>query len=148
MVPWLASPAHLEALADSLRLSKLPVSWWWRPTDWPVWNHTISRAVRFWSVDGGRDQRALDALTTGAPEPVAVEAPWDCSDLLAQLLVDRDVARRHLVTVTESFHDPDWRREHRGGAIYPENHLWSAAAAFLELDDALSSASNTDPRPA
>src|SRR5438876_10435549 len=57
VVPWLASPAHLEALADSLRLPKLPVSWWWRPVDWPVWNHMISRAVRFLSADGGRDQR-------------------------------------------------------------------------------------------
>jgi hypothetical protein len=61
--------------------------------------------------------------------------------------VEHEVARQHLATVTESFHDPDWRREHRAGGIYPEHHLWSAAAAFLELDDTLSSASNTDSRP-
>jgi hypothetical protein len=148
MVPWLASPAHLEALADSLRLPKLPVSWWWRPADWPVWNHTITRAVRFWSADGGRDQSALDALAAGGFEHVAVEVPSDRSELITRLVVEHEVARQHLATVTESFHDPDWRREHRAAGIYPEHHLWSAAAAFLELDDTLSSASNTDSRPA
>ena len=38
--------------------------------------------------------------------------------------------------VTGSFYDRDWRRECRGGE-YPESHLWSAAAAYLELDDAV-----------
>jgi hypothetical protein len=136
-VPWMARPPRLEALADSLRLTKLPVSWWWRPADWPVWNHTISRAVRFWSADGGRDQRTLDGLAAGRLQNLAVEAPANRRELTAQMLVERDVARQHLVTVTESFYDPDWRRNHRGGGAYPENHLWSATAAFLELDDAL-----------
>ena len=124
----MARPARLEALAASLRLPKLPVSWWWRPADWPVWNHTISRAVRFWSADGARDQRTLDLLAAGRLEDVAVEAPANRGELTAQLLVERDVARQHLVTVTESFYDPDWRRSHRGGGAYPENHLWSATA--------------------
>jgi hypothetical protein len=29
IVPWMARPARLEALAETLRLPKLPVSWWW-----------------------------------------------------------------------------------------------------------------------
>jgi hypothetical protein len=145
-VPWRARPARLEALAESLRLPKLPVSWWWRPADWPVWNHTISRAVRFWSADGGRDQRALDGLAAGRLENVAVEAPASRGELAAQVLAERDVARQHLVTVTESFYDPDWRRDHRGGGIYAENHRWSATAAYLDLDDALQRLT-TDPRP-
>ena len=70
-------------------------------------------------------------------ESFAVEEPASGGELAAQVLVERDVARRHLVTVTESFHDPGWRREHRGDGDYPENHLWSATAAYLELDDAL-----------
>jgi hypothetical protein len=135
VVPWMARPPRLEALAELLRLPKLPVSWWWRPADWPVWNHTIGRAVRFWSVDGGRDQRAFDGLASGRLENVEVEAPASSGELAAQLLVERDFARRHLATVTEPFYDRDWRRERRGGE-YPESHLWSASAAFLELDDA------------
>ena len=136
-VPWMARPERLEALAESLRLPQLPVSWWWRPADRPVWNHTISRAVRFWSADGGRDQQALDGLAAGKLDNVAVEAPANRGELAAQVLAERDVAREHLMTVTESFYDPDWRRDHRAGGIYPENHLWSATAAYLELDDTL-----------
>ena len=137
IVPWMARPARLEALAETLRLPKLPVSWWWRPADWPVWNHSISRAVRFWSADGGRDQPALEGLAAGRLENVAVQAPANRGELAVQLSIERDVARRHLVTVTESFYDPDWRREHRGGGSYPENDLWAATSAFLELDDTL-----------
>ena len=102
-----------------------------------MWNHTIGRAIRFWSADGGRDQRALDALAAGRLENVAVEAPSDRSEHIAQLLLERNVARQNLVTVTESFRYRDWRRDHHGGGVHPETHLWSAAAAFLELDDAL-----------
>ncbi len=47
-----------------------------------------------------------------------------------------DAAREHLANVTGLFYDRDWRRECRGGE-YPESHLWLAAAAYLELDDAV-----------
>ena len=136
VVPWMARPARLEALAELLRLPKLPVSWWWRPVAWPVWNHTISRAVRFWSSDGGRDQRAFDGLASGRLEGVVVEVPAGSGEFAAQLLVERDAAREHLARVTGLFYDREWRRECRGGD-YPESHLWSAAAAYLELDDAV-----------
>ncbi len=132
------APERLEALAESLRLPQLPVSWWWRPADRPVWNHTISRAVRFWSADGGRDQQALDGLAAGKLENVAVEAaaePWR--------------ARRASLGGTRrrprAPHDSDRvllrprlaSRPPRVGGIYPENHLWSATAVYLELDDTL-----------
>jgi hypothetical protein len=38
--------------------------------------------------------------------------------------------------VSERFHEQSWRRAHRGG--YAEDHLWWAAAPFLDLDDAAS----------
>jgi hypothetical protein len=136
VVPWMARPARLEALGELLRFPKLPVSWSWRPVGWPVWNHSISRAVRFWNTDGGRDQRAFDGLASGRLEGVVVEMPADSGELAAQLLVERDAAREHLARVTGLFYDRDWRRECRGGE-YPESHLWSAAAAYLELDDAV-----------
>jgi hypothetical protein len=136
VVPWMARPARPEALAELLRPPKLPVSWAWRPVGWAVWNHTISRAVRFWSTDGGRDQRAFDELASGRLEGVVVEMPADSGELAAQLLMERDAAREHLARVTGLFYDRDWRRECRGGD-YPESHLWSAAAAYLELDDAV-----------
>ncbi len=137
VVPWMSRPAHLEALASVLRFTKLPVSWQWRPAEWPVWNHEIDRAVRVWTAADGRDQRALDALAAGQLDDVTIEAPAGTVALVAELLVERDVGRRHLATVTESFHDKDWRRAHRGNGVYPEDHLWWATAGFLDLDDAV-----------
>jgi hypothetical protein len=136
-VPWLARPAHLEALAALLRFTKLPLSWRWRPAEWPVWNHEIERALRVWSADGGRDQPALDALAARRLDGATVDAPASSDALLAELLVERDVGRRHLATVTESFYDQAWRREHRGDGVHAEDHLWWATAGFLELDDAI-----------
>jgi hypothetical protein len=137
VVPWMSRPVHLEALAAVLRFTKLPLSWRWRPAEWPVWNHEIDRAVRVWSAAGGRDQRALDALAAGRLDDVTVEGPASTDELLAELVVERDVGRGHLASVTESFYDQDWRHEHRGDGVHPEDHLWWATAAFLDLDDAV-----------
>jgi hypothetical protein len=49
---------------------------------------------------------------------VTVERPPSDEELLAELLVERDVGRRHLASVTESFYDQDWRREHRGDVVH------------------------------
>jgi hypothetical protein len=136
-VPWLARPAHLEALAALLRFTKLPLSWRWRPTEWPVWNHEIERALRVWTADGGRDRAAFDAVAARQLDDVTLDAPAHGDALLAELLVERDVGRRHLATVAESFYDQAWRREHRGDGVHAEDHLWWATAAFLDLDDAV-----------
>jgi hypothetical protein len=130
-------PAHLEALAALLRFTKLPLSWRWRPKEWPVWNHEIERALRVWIADDGRDQAALDALAARRLNDVTFDAPASSDALIAELLVERDVGRRHLATVTESFYDQGWRRDHRGEGVHPEDHLWWATAAFLDLDDAI-----------
>jgi hypothetical protein len=137
VVPWMARPAHLEALAALLRFTKLPLSWRWRPKEWPVWNHEIERALRVWIADDGRDQAALDALAARRLNDVTFDAPASSDALIAELLVERDVGRRHLATVTESFYDQGWRRDHRGEGVHPEDHLWWATAAFLDLDDAI-----------
>jgi hypothetical protein len=135
-VPWMSRPAHLEALAATLRFTKLPLSWRWRPAEWPVWNHQIDRAVRVWSA-AGRDQRALEALAAGQLGEVTVERPASDKALLAELLVEREVGRCHLASVTESFYDQNWRRDHRGDGVHAQDHLWWATAGFLDLDDAI-----------
>jgi hypothetical protein len=137
VVPWMSRPAHLEARASVLRFTKLPVSWHWRPAEWPVWNHEIDRAVRVWTAPGGRDQSVLDALGSGRLDGVRIEAPSRTDELVAELFIELDVGRRHLASVTESFHDQDWRRAHRGDGVYPEDRLWRATAGFLDLDDAI-----------
>ncbi len=136
-VPWMSRPPHLEVLAARVRFPKLPLAWHWRPAEWPVWNHKIDRAVLVWNREGGREEGALLALTSGELDGVTIAAPKTRDELAAQLRVERDVGRRHLASVSESFYDPHWRRAHRTEDVRPEDHLWWASAGYLELDDAL-----------
>lgn len=45
VVPWMSRPAHLEALAAMLRFTKLPLTWRWRPSEWPVCDRTRGRGL-------------------------------------------------------------------------------------------------------
>lgn len=142
VVPWMARPPHLEAVAWLLRFPKLPLSWCWRPAGWPVWNHRVVNPVRFWILDDHVDTAVFEALTGGGAEQIPPgEGPADVSALVAQLETERQVSRLHLDRVLAGFYEREWRREHRGdpdGNGTPQDHLWWAAAALLELDDAIS----------
>lgn len=103
---------------------------------WPVWNHAIAAALAVWDEHDGRDHDAFDALARGALERSWLVAPVNDQALAAQLAVELEVAHRHLVAVTGEFWEPEWRRAHRGGGHYPEEHLWCAAHGFLDLQGA------------
>ena len=134
-VPWLNRPADLEALAKLLRFDKLPLTWRWRPAEWPVWNHQISHAACVWTVEGGRDLTTPEALSARAADRIRLAQPDDPAALRAQVEVERLAARVHLAEVTAMYHDRAWRRDHSGDGSYPEDTLWAAATAFVELDD-------------
>jgi hypothetical protein len=136
-VPWMSRPARLEALASLCRFDKLPMSWRWRPAEWPVWNHEISRAVRFWSSGEGRDEAVLRALADARVNGLRFEQPGGPEEMGRQLTIERDASRGHLAAVTAQFYDRDWRREHSGEGTHPEDHLWWATAGYLDLDDAI-----------
>jgi hypothetical protein len=68
-------------------------------------------------------------------------SPTASSDQLAGEL---DVALGHLREVHAAYWDRDWRREHRGLGRYPENELWEALDAYLELRDAAQSPADGD----
>jgi hypothetical protein len=136
-VTWLARPAQAEATASILRLDKYPLRWRWRPTVWPVWNHAISGPVRFWSKELGPDQTTLGLLADRRLGELAVLEPVDQAAYQAQLQTELETSRRHLGRVVDSYHDRDWRWDHKGFGVYPEDHLWWATQGFLELDDAL-----------
>ena len=55
-----------------------------------------------------------------------------------------DVALSHLRAVHASYWDHHWRRDHRGLGRYPENDLWEAVDAYLELRDAANSQTGSD----
>jgi len=146
-VTWLARPAQAEATASILRFDKYPLRWRWRPTVWPVWNHTISRPVRFWSKEHGPDQTALEILANRRLGELAVLEPTDQAAYRAQLQTELEASRRHLGRVVNSYHDRNWRRDHNGFGVYPEDHLWWATQGFLELDDALQEIDQPIPPP-
>ena len=144
-VTWLARPAQAEATAKMLRFDKYPLRWWWRPTVWPVWNHTISRPVRFWSKSHGPDEEALRLLADRRVNELVIQGPADRGAYREQLQTELEASRRHLDRLVNSYHDRDWRRDHKGFGVYPEDHLWWATQGFLELDDALRSSDEPNP---
>ena len=112
-VPWMSRPVRLEALAcQSCVSTSFPLSWVWRPASWPVWNHRISRAVCFWSSTTGTDRAVFDELTVGRADELPSVEPVDREQLHDQLIIEREVGRRHLAVTVEGFYDRQWRREH------------------------------------
>ncbi len=126
-VPWLSHPQQLEALASLLRFDKLPMSWWWRPSAWPVWNHEITRAVCFWSAKAGSDQGVFDAPSAGRVEKLEFAEPDNAEQLIEELVLERDIGRRHLADAVAGFYDREWRREHTGDGVHPADQRspWS-----------------------
>ncbi|MEJ2865126.1 hypothetical protein WCD58_28470 [Actinomycetospora sp. OC33-EN07] len=120
-------------MADVLRLGKRPLMWSCRPAAGPAWNARHRRVVRFWIDGDGVDEEMLDSLRRREP---AVSEP-SLEEWRAQLRDERVIADRHLRTVLDSYHEPAWRREHKGYGRYPEDHLWFAAQGLREIDDAL-----------
>ena len=135
-LPWLALNQAAEAVGDQLRLGKRPMQWCYRPLGWPVWNHEHRRLVRFWSADDGTDEDAIEAMRSRRLDGVSAAQP-STEELVKQLQVELPVSRRHLRTVLDGYWDRGWRREHKGYDESPEDHLWRAATAMAEIQDAL-----------
>jgi hypothetical protein len=125
-----------EWAGELLRLGKRPLPWCYRSSRWPVWNHANRRLVRFWSAEDGTEDAVLDALRTGQLGRLDVVEP--SADALAeQLRVDLAASLAHLREVTDHYWDHDWRRTQTGVDGSPEDHLWRAAMAVTEIQDAL-----------
>lgn len=133
---WMAIHPAGEWVGDDLRLGKRPLLWCYRPLSWPVWNHQHQRLVRFWSAQGGLDTTVIDGLRSRQCDRLAVTEP-SREALIEQLREELSVSRRHLRAVSNHYWDRDWRRRHSGFERSPEDHLWRAAAAVVEIWDAL-----------
>lgn len=57
--------------------------------------------------------------------------------LAEQLNTELPLSRQRLRHTLEHYWDNDWRRKCRGFENTPENHLWRAAQAVTEMQDAL-----------
>jgi hypothetical protein len=125
-----------ESIGSRLRLGKRPIAWVYRPTAWPEWNHQNRRLARFWSADEGHQADVLEALRQRRLETLPVVEAL-ASDLLGQLTEELAASRHHLQQVLDRYWEPDWRREHKRYEDAPEDHLWRAAQAVREIEDAL-----------
>lgn len=129
---WGAEPDGCGWLVDMLRLDKTPVDRYWRPVGSPVTNHLIARPLRIWSADDGVDEQALHALSAGSCESLRLASP-PLREAEDQLTTELAASLAHLRAVEASYWEPDWRRQHRGGGVYPESHLWNAVHGYLDL---------------
>jgi len=136
---WCARPQSCVGLPHLLEIDKAPVDWYLRPSVWPVANHVIRRPLRVWSLDGGPDLAALDALSRGEADGLRVPEPAP-ADLWEQLTAELAASRTHLRAVEASYWERDWRSANRGLGVHPEHHLWDAVHGYLDLLDATSAA--------
>lgn len=135
-VPWLALNAAGEWVGEQLRLGKRPFTWCYRPLAWPVWNHRNRRLLRFWSASTGLDDQIIEALRTRTLDHLDTSEPTS-GELVEQLRLELTISRRHLRDLLEHYWDHRWRGQHSGYDESPEDHLWRAAAAVTEIQDAL-----------
>lgn len=135
-LPWLVCHPAGEWVGEQLRLGKRPMQWWYRPLLWPVWNHRHRRLVRFWSAGAGLDTAVIEALRTRRLDGLTMVEPSQ-EALADQLREELAVSRLHLRKVLNGYWDHGWRRNHGGYDESPEDHLWRAAKAVSELQDAL-----------
>lgn len=137
-MPWLALHPTAEWIGDQLRLGKRPIGWCYRPLAWPAWSHQHRRLARFWNSAEGTDEAVIEALRSRDLPGLAVIVP-EVTELVDQLRDEVIVSREHLRVILDNYWDRDWRRGHKGYDETPEDHLWRAATAVLEIDDALDS---------
>ncbi|MGH8885348.1 MAG: DUF7711 family protein [Egibacteraceae bacterium] len=127
-VPSGFEPREMLGFMEVSGLVKIPLRWCCRSAAGPLADHEIHGPVRFWSP-AGVDEEVLRALAERRFDDVVREPDPDPAQ------ADADLARAlaHLHAVVDSFWEPDWRRAHMGGGVYPEQHLWNAARRCLDL---------------
>ena len=93
-----------------------------------------------WTATAGSDQGVFDALSAGRVDRLELVESAHADQLIEELVVEREVSRRHLTDAVAGFYDRDWRREHTGDGVYPADQLWWATAGYLDLDNTLTDA--------
>jgi hypothetical protein len=135
-LPWLARHPAGEFVGEQLRLGKRPMRWCYRPRGAVVWNHEHRRLARVWTGEGGLDEQVIQALESRRFEGFAVVEPT-AAQLEGQVRSDLTISRRHLRRVLDGYWEHEWRHAHKGYDESPEDHLWRAAVAVADMEDAL-----------
>ena len=130
-VTWYTLPTPMAGFAATTGIDKYPCERYSRPALWPVWNHQIRGPVRFWSP-AGPDEPILDALGERRLGDLHRLIPTAAEEA-EQLQTELAASLGHLQRVDAAYWEREWRRDHTGFGIYPEDHRWRAAHGYLDL---------------
>jgi hypothetical protein len=79
-------------------------------------------------------------MRAGAPPPPTARRSCPAAAFLTTQPVHPSRQRReaqasltYLRLVDDAYWEHSWRREHRAGGVYPEQHLWEAVHGYLDL---------------
>ncbi len=139
---WQALNRVEVAIAETMGMDKAPIWRHGRPSAWPAWNAQNRRVRRFWHITEGTDTEIIETLRQGkAIEPLAVEPHV----FIEQMQTEHGVSRAHLHHVLDEYWDHQWRKEHKGYGIHPEDHLWRAAYGLRQIEEALGMIDESGP---
>ena len=142
-LPWRTLNRVEVAIAETLRIDKLPMWHHGRPSAWPAWNAETQRVRRFWHITEGADTEIVETLREGNPvKPIDVEPHV----FMEQMKTEFGVSRAHLHTVLDEYWEHPWRNEHKGFNIHPEDHLWRAAYGLQQIEEALGMTDTSGPK--
>jgi hypothetical protein len=97
--------------------------------------------VRFWSP-AGPDESTLDALGERRLGDLHRLIPTTTEEA-EQLHEELAASLAYLQRVDAVYWEREWRREHKGLGVYPEDHLWRATHGYLDLLAATQTAGST-----
>jgi hypothetical protein len=140
---WLALHPAGDWICEQLHLTKRPISWRYRPSVYPAWNCRDRRVVRFWSAKVGYESDVIEALRGQRFDQLHVVTPSE-AEFAGQLKIELEMYRRHLSNALDQYWEPNWRHDHKGYGLYPEDHLWRAAAAVREIETRLAALPSTN----
>ena len=128
-VPWFGVPRGSQHWANAVRLTKNPVTPWWRSVHAPVWNHRIVRPVLVWDSAGGIREEVLEALRDGRIEELRPPAPGD-DEYRERMRAELAVSLAALRASTEAYD----RRRWSPGKLEPvADELWRASDGYLDV---------------
>jgi hypothetical protein len=132
-VAWWSEPHGTRHWADATRVSKNPVSVWWRSAHAPVWNHRIERPALVWDETAGVAAETLEAIRQGTPDSVRQTAPSE-DQLRVRLDDELSVSRLALRSTTAAYEARRWSP----GRLEPiADDLWRASDGYLDVLSAI-----------
>ena len=141
-LPWRTLNRVEVAIAETLRIDKLPMWRHGRPSVWPAWNAENRRVRRFWHITEGPDTEIVETLRQGNPvRPIEFEPHV----FIEQMQTEYGVSRAHLNTVLDEYWEHTWRNDRKGFNIHPDDHLWRAAYGLRQVEEALGMTDTTGP---